>query len=82
MALSTHVSGHVDKLTALVRQVGKLSIEVARLQRIVRNDALVARGYHLEIRPDADPPGLYIVKPNPTDESGNRNGEEATHICP
>ncbi len=78
MALGTHISGHLDSLTALVRQVSKLSSEVARLKRVVSNDTLKAKGYHLEVRPDAEPPGLYIIK------RGNNGSahEDATFICP
>lgn len=81
MGLSTHVSGHLDSLTALVRQVSKLSSEVAKLRAIVSNDTLKAKGYHLEFRPDADPPGLYIIKPN-QDNDRSTHGEHATFISP
>lgn len=82
MALGTHISGHLDSLTALARQVGKLSKEVARLKTIVSNDTLKAKGYHLEVRPDADPPGLYIIKPNQDPDHRSTHGEHATFICP
>lgn len=84
MGLSTHVSGHTDNLTALVRQVSKLSSEVTKLKTAMSNDVLKAKGYHLEVRPDADPPGLYVVKPNQENDINDRSthGEQSTFICP
>jgi hypothetical protein len=78
MARNTHVSGHVDRISGLVRTIAALSKEVALLRRIVTRDALLAPGYRLEVRPEADPPGLYIVNTR----SGTDGEEEARFLCP
>lgn len=80
MGINSHIAGHTDPLGRLVAQVSKLSAEVATLKRVVGSDALKVRGYHLEVRPEAEPAGLYIVKTNHEDRS--THGEEATFICP
>lgn len=86
MARNQHVSGHADRLAGFARSVSALAREVARLRTVLMRDALIAPGYRLEHRPDADPPGLYIVNTRSHHDEGNAevasDQDTARFLCP
>lgn len=83
MARNTHISGHTDRISGLVRHITELAREVRRLRTIVMRDALTAHGYRLEHRPEANPPGLYIVNTNWRQQHGEEEADDgARFLCP